>query len=111
MIFFSNIFTGINNNLYYSFNGTSYVITFPAVLHSLDNINETISIQTLSNNDNGNLINIQGNNATSGVYIIFDSPTLSIDCSQNESILQILEFPTSTGVIGPFVDQTLLLGI
>ena len=103
---FSNIFTGINNKLYYSFNGTSYIITFTAGLYSLDNINETISIQTLSNNDNGNLINIQGNNATSSVYIIFDSPTLSIDCSQNDSISQILGFPTSTGVIGPFVDQT-----
>ena len=64
---FSNIFTGINNNLYYSFNGTSYVLTFPAGLYSLDNINETISIQTLLNNDNANLINIQGNNATSSV--------------------------------------------
>ena len=41
------------------------------------------------------------------VYIvIFHSPTLTIDCSQNDSILQILGFPTSTGVIGPFVDQT-----
>ena len=55
---FSNIFTGINNNLYYLFKGTSYAITFSAGLYSLDNINETISIQTLSNNDNGNLINI-----------------------------------------------------
>ena len=38
--------------------------------------------------------------------LFFDSPTLTIDCSQNDSILQILGFPTSTGVIGPFVDQT-----
>ena len=30
---------------------------------------------------------------------------MTIDCSQNDSILQILGFPTSTGVIGPFVDQ------
>ena len=40
------------------------------------------------------------------VYIIFDSPTLTIDCSQNDGILQILGFPTSRGVVGPFVDQT-----
>ena len=38
--------------------------------------------------------------------VIFDSPTLTIDCSQNDSILQILGFPTSAGVTGPFVDQT-----
>ena len=30
---FSNIFTGINDKLYYSFNGTSYVLTFPASLY------------------------------------------------------------------------------
>ena len=70
---FSKIFTGIHNKLYYSFNGTSYVITFPAGLYSLDNINETISIQTLSNNDNGYIKKIQGNNATSSVFIIFAS--------------------------------------
>ena len=40
------------------------------------------------------------------IYNIFDSPTLTIDCSRNDSILQILGFPTSIGVIGPLVDQT-----
>ena len=92
MYCFSNIFTSVNNKLYYSLCGTPYVITFPAGLYSLDNINETISIQTLSNNDNANLINIQGNVATSSTYIIFDNIGLTINCTPNDSILKILGF-------------------
>ena len=108
MYCFSNIFTGINNKLYYSLSGTPYVITFPAGLYSLDNINETISIQTLSNNDNANLINLQGNVATSSTYIIFDNIGLTINCTPNDSILNILGFPCSTGVIGHLFNKLII---
>ena len=101
---FSNVFTGINDKLYYTLNSQNYTITFPQGIYSLNAINDEISRQTNDNNNNPYLFGVQGDIATSAVYIVFNDATLTINCNHNDSILQNLGFPKSTGVIGPFVD-------
>jgi len=82
----------------------NYTITFPQGIYSLSSMNDEISRQTNDENDNGYLITLQGDSANSSVYLTFNDPTLTINCNHSDSALQLLGFPMSTGILGPYAE-------
>ena len=102
---FSNVSTVINDKLYYNYNSHAYTLIFPQGIYSLAAINDEISRQTNDQTNNPYLLGIQGDVANSSVYLVFNDPTVTIDCNHADSILQILGFPTSTGLVGPYSEQ------
>ena len=91
-----------NNILSYSKGGTNYTITFADGLYALQDINTVISLSTFSQVNDSNLIQFYPNEATSSIYVYFDQANVSINCGATNSIMQILGYPASTGVIGNF---------
>ena len=43
--------------------------------------------------------------ANSSVYIVFNDPTVTVNCNHSDSLLINLGFPTSAGTIGPYAEQ------
>lgn len=102
---FSNVFTGINDKLYYTYKGGNYTITFPQGIYTLASINDEISRQTNDNNNAPYILSMQGEVANSSVYIVFNEPTVTVNCNHNDSLLINLGFPKTTGIIGPYPEQ------
>lgn len=101
---FSNVFTDVNDKVYYTKDNQPYRIVFPQGIYTLNSINEEISRQTNDNNSNPYLFSVQGDAANSSVYIEFNDSLLTIDCNHSDSLLINLGFPMSTGVIGPYFE-------
>jgi hypothetical protein len=102
---FTNIFTGINNKIYYTYKGSSYTIVFPQGLYTLAAISDEIMRQTNNINNQPYIISVQGDAANSSVYIVFNDPTVTVDCNHSDSLLINLGYPMSTGIIGPFSES------
>ena len=102
---FSNIFTGINDKIYYTYKSNPFIITFPQGIYSLSAINDEMIRQTNDNNGTPYILQIQGDVANSSVYIVFNDTTITVDCDHSDSLLINLGFPRSTNIIGPFAEQ------
>jgi len=94
--------TSSNNTLTYIFGGTTHTITFDTGLYALSDINNIVSLYTGISNNGGdsNLIVFSADESTSKIYIFFSQPYVEINCGVSNSIMPMLGFPTSSGVIG-----------
>ena len=87
-----NIGSAFNNNkLEYNVDGVNYTITFPNGLYAISEINNTVSLFTLENNQDASLISFIANEANSTIYLYADTPII-IYASHANSIMQILGF-------------------
>ena len=102
---FSNVFTDVNDKIYYTYKGVSYQMIFPQGIYSLSAINDEMSRQTNDNNNAPYILGVQGDVANSSVYLVFNESTVTVNCNHSDSLLIKLGFPMSAGPIGPFAEQ------
>lgn len=102
---FSNVFTGKNDKIYYIYKGNNFVMTFPQGIYSLSAINDEMIRQTNDINNAPYILNVQGDVANSSVYLVFNDPTVKVDCNHDDSLLINLGFPKTAGIIGSYADQ------
>ena len=97
--------TSSNNKLVYTYLGLTHTITFDIGLYSLDDINIIIRMFTALavNGGNSNLFQFTPDEATSKIYVYFTQANFSIDCSSSNSIMPMIGFPASSGIIGNFL--------
>ena len=104
IVYCSPNITSSNNKLVYTTNdGITHTYYFEIGLYTLKDINMQISLYTMgsTHGNDANLITFVPDQSTSKLYVYFSSSHTSIDCTTS-TIMQILGFPTSMGVIGDF---------
>ena len=88
-----------NNTFRYKYNNVWYDKTLPTGIYALKNINDTVA--RITNAQNGlQLFAFQANEATSTILIYFAYADTYIDCTSANSIMEILGYSSSHGVIG-----------
>jgi hypothetical protein len=97
--------TSVNNTLTYTYQGYTHNIVFDTGIYSLDDINVNISLYTAigNNGGDGNLIVFSADESTSKIYCFFDQPNVVIDCGAPNSIMPMLGFPASSGLMGGLI--------
>lgn len=102
---FSNVFTGLNDKIYYTYKGNPYTMVFPQGIYTLAAINDEMARQTNNVNNAPYILGVQGDVANSSVYLVFNDPTVTVNCNHSDSLLINLGFPMSAGIIGPYTEN------
>lgn len=96
-----NIFTGVNDKLYFSDGLGAVLITIPQGLYDINALNYEINRQILEAGHDDDSIVIFGNNATQKTILQFKNIGASVDFTQADTFRDILGF--NSQIVGPTI--------
>jgi hypothetical protein len=89
-----------NNKIYYKANDNiERVIAFDTGLYGLSDLNDTIT-GYFTENGGDLLFYLEADESTSKIILRFNGANISVNCAGENSIMPLLGFPTTMGIIG-----------